>query len=87
MGTISSAPTFGQPTPAMCSFCLQLLMLHSAVLVKGPVQGSLNHEGSVMSLGAQNPRYLQTTEPAWQMGHSLPPSRAAGDKLLPRGTD
>lgn len=36
----------------------------SIVLVKGPVQGSLNHEGSVMSLGAQSPRYLQTTDPA-----------------------
>lgn len=57
VGAITSAPTLCQPTLAMS--CLRLLMLHSAVLVKGPLQGSLNHEGSVMSLGAQSPRYLQ----------------------------
>lgn len=82
MGAISSAPTLCQPTLAIR--CLQLLMLHSTVLVKGPLQGILNHEGSVMSLGAQSPRYLQTTELAWQLSHSLPPSRAAGDSCFPK---
>lgn len=43
MEVITSAPTLCQPTLTMR--CLQLLMLHSAVLVKGPLQGSLNHEG------------------------------------------
>lgn len=43
MEVITSAPTLCQPTLTMR--CLQLLMLHSAVLVKDPLQGSLNHEG------------------------------------------
>lgn len=58
MGAITSAPTLCLPTLAMS--CLRLLMLHSAVLVKGPLQGSLSHKGSVTSLGVQSPRYLQT---------------------------
>lgn len=78
MEATTPPPALPQPTLAM--HCLQLLMLHLTVLVKGLVQGSLNHEGSVMSLGAQSPRYLQTTEPAKQLGHSLPPSRDAGDR-------
>lgn len=40
---ITSAPPLCQPTLTMR--CPQLLMLQSTVLVKGPFQGSLNHEG------------------------------------------
>lgn len=71
-------PSLSQAWP--CAACLGLLTLRSTDPVKGLVQGSLNHEGSVMPPGAQSPRYLQTAEPAWQLGQSLIPSRAAGDR-------
>lgn len=70
----------GVATPALAMCRLQLLILHSTVLVKGLAQGSLNHKGSVMPLGAQSPWSLQTTEQACQLAHSLLTSRVAGDR-------
>lgn len=53
MEAITSAPTLCQPTLAMRR--LQLLMLHPAVLVKDPWQGSQNHEDQSCPLGLRAP--------------------------------